>query len=446
MTSSTNPNPSNESDDSGKPYLESSFSSDQLGHNKSRIFYGWWICLGGAFVMAMSSGINFHGFGNFIIPLNREFGWNRTIVSSIVSLARLEAGFIGPIEGWVVDRIGPRKLMIIGIPIMGIGFVLLSRVTGLFTFMVVYILGVSLGNSVGMHTPASAAVANWFNKKRGLAFGIMWSGVGIGGLIVPALGWLIDEYGWRDASVYVGVFVTVVGIPIAMLMRHRPEQYGMLPDGERPNPSQITGAGGTIEVDFSQDYTAGEALRTSSFWYLSLSIMSRSLVTGGVGLHLVPYFIGLGADPIEAATYAGSVGLMSIPGRFGLSYLGDYLNRRYVMSACLLMMTLSIILLARAESITGAIPAIIAYSIGQGGISVIPQALIADYFGRRAFATISGFRTTIQMIGIIIGPVISGYVYDSTGSYEKAFLGFAVASIVSMMLVLMARPPGPASR
>ena len=149
MTSSTNPNPSNQSDDSEKPYLESSSSSDQLGHNKSRIFYGWWICLGGAFVMAMSSGINFHGFGNFIIPLNREFGWNRTIVSSIVSLARLEAGFIGPIEGWVVDRIGPRKLMIIGIPIMGIGFVLLSRVTGLFTFMVVYILGVSLGNSVG---------------------------------------------------------------------------------------------------------------------------------------------------------------------------------------------------------------------------------------------------------------------------------------------------------
>ena len=159
------------------------------------------------------------------------------------------------------------------------------------------------------------------------------SGVGIGGLIVPALGWLIDEYGWRDASVYVGVFVTVVGIPIARLLRHRPEQYGMLPDAERPIPSQVTWAGGTTEVDLSQDYTAGEALRTSSFWYLSLSIMSRSLVTGGVGLHLVPYFIGLGADPIEAATYAGSVGLMSIPGRFGLSYLGDYLNRRYVMSA-----------------------------------------------------------------------------------------------------------------
>ena len=274
----------------------------------------------------------------------------------------------------------------------------------------------------------------------------MWSGVGIGGLIVPALGWLIEEYGWRDASVYVGVFVTVVGIPIAMLMRHRPEQYGMLPDGDKPVPSQLTDDGGRIKVDLSKDYTAAEALRTSSFWYLSLSIMSRSLVTGGVGLHLVPYFIGLGAEPIEAATYAGSVGLMSIPGRFGLSYLGDYFNRRYVMSVCLLVMTLAIILLARAESITESIPAIVAYSIGQGGISVIPQALIADYFGRRAFATISGFRSTIQMIGIIIGPVISGYVYDSTGSYEKAFLGFAVASIVSMFLVLMARHPGAAPR
>ena len=184
--------------------------------------------------MAMTSGINFHGFGNFIIPLSKEFGWNRTVVSTIFSLARLEAGFIGPLEGWLVDRIGPRKLMLVGIPLMGLGFILLSRVNGLLTFMLVYVLGVTLGNSVGMHTPASAAVANWFTRKRGLAFGIMWSGVGLGGLMVPVLGWAIEEFGWRQASVMVGIFVVVVGIPVASIMRHRPEQYGLLPDGDKP--------------------------------------------------------------------------------------------------------------------------------------------------------------------------------------------------------------------
>ena len=408
--------------------------------NKPGFFYGWWICIGGAFVMAMSSGINFHGFGNFIIPLSKEFGWSRTTVSAVFSLARLEAGFIGPAEGWAVDRMGPRKLMLVGIPLMGIGFVLLSQVSGLFTFMLVYILGITLGNSLGMHVPASAAVANWFNRKRGLAFGIMWSGVGLGGLLVPALGWAIDAYGWRDASIVVGVLVTLVGFPIAALMRHRPEQYGFLPDGEKVL-KQSPKEGSVVFEREDADFTAREALQTSSFWYLSLSIMARSLVTGGVGLHLVPYFIGLGASPVEAATYAGSVGVISIPGRFGLSYLGDYFNRRYMMAISLLFMTVSIVLLATADSLSSSIPGLVAYSISQGGISVIPQAIIADYFGRKAFATISGFRSSIQMIGIIIGPVVSGFVYDKTGSYEWAFLGFAAASVVSMFLVIMALPP-----
>lgn len=395
--------------------------------------------------MAMSSGINFHGFGNFIIPLSKEFGWSRTTVSAVFSLARLEAGFIGPVEGWAVDRLGPRKLMLVGIPVMGLGFILLSQVSGLFTFMLVYILGIALGNSLGMHVPASAAVANWFNRKRGLAFGIMWSGVGLGGLLVPALGWAIDVYGWRDASVYVGIFVIFVGVPVAALMRHRPEQYGFLPDGQIIPQKTSNGKLGKNE-DFEVDFTAREALQTSSFWFLSLSIMARSLVTGGVGLHLVPYFVGLGASPIEAAAYAGSVGVISIPGRFGLSYLGDYFNRRYMMAISLLFMTLSIVLLATADSLSSSIPGLVAYSISQGGISVIPQSIIADYFGRKAFATISGFRSSIQMLGIIVGPVVSGLVYDRTGSYEWAFLGFAAASIVSMLLVLMALPPSPKHR
>jgi len=395
--------------------------------------------------MAMSSGINFHGFGNFIIPLSKEFGWSRTTVSAVFSLARLEAGFIGPVEGWAVDRLGPRKLMLVGIPVMGLGFILLSQVSGLFTFMLVYILGITLGNSLGMHVPASAAVANWFNRKRGLAFGIMWSGVGLGGLLVPALGWAIDVYGWRDASVYVGIFVIFVGVPVAALMRHRPEQYGFLPDGQIIPQKTSNGKRGKNE-DLEVDFTAREALQTSSFWFLSLSIMARSLVTGGVGLHLVPYFVGLGASPIEAAAYAGSVGVISIPGRFGLSYLGDYFNRRYMMAISLLFMTLSIVLLATADSLSSSIPGLVAYSISQGGISVIPQSIIADYFGRKAFATISGFRSSIQMLGIIVGPVVSGLVYDRTGSYEWAFLGFAAASIVSMLLVLMALPPSPRPR
>jgi MFS family permease len=174
---------------------------------------------------------------------------------------------------------------------------------------------------------------------------------------------------------------------------------------------------------------------------LSLSIMARSLVSGGVGLHLIPYFVGLGATPVEAAAFAGGVGVMSIPGRLGLSALGDFVNRRYVMAFSLALMTVSLVFMARATGIAAVVPALVAYAIAQGGTAVIPQSLFAEYFGRRAFATIQGFRGSVQMVGIVIGPIVSGVVFDTTGSYTIAFLSFGGASIVSMVLVLMARAP-----
>ena len=409
---------------------------------KRGMFYGWWIVIAGGLGMSITAGINFHGFGNFIIPLTNEFGWNRTTISGLFSLARMESGLLGPLEGWLVDRVGPRRLMIVGIPLMGVGYILMSRVNSLAAFFFVYIFAITLGNSLGMSTPMAASVANWFNRKRGLAFGIMWSGVGLGGFFVPAVGWLIAAYNWRIASIVIGVFIIVMGIPIAALMRHRPEPYGYMPDGEEPDTDDETGeVRRRQQPDLSQDFTAREALMTSSFWYLTLSIAARSLVSGGVGLHLVPYFVDLGASDVFAATLAGAVGVLSIPGRFGLSAVSDYLNRRYVMAVSLFLMTIAIVFMARATSVTQVLPFLVLYAAAQGGISVIPQSLIAEYFGRRAYATIQGFRGTIQMIGIIIGPLVSGYVFDTTGNYEWAFMGFGAASMVSLGLVLLMRPP-----
>ena len=174
---------------------------------------------------------------------------------------------------------------------------------------------------------------------------------------------------------------------------------------------------------------------------MAASIGVRSLVSGGIGLHLIAYFIGLGMTPVGAAALAGSVGLMSIPGRFGLSVLGDYFNRRYVMVISLGMMSGVMLLMSTATSIASVIPALFAYAVAQGGIAVIPQSLIADYFGRKSYATIQGFRSSVQMIGIISGPILAGLVYDSTGSYQLAFYIFAVASLIAMFLAILAKPP-----
>ena len=414
-------------------------------------FYGWWIVIAGGLAMAISAGINFHGFSNFIIPLGKEFSWSRTVISLVFSLARLEVGLLGPIEGFFVDRFGPRRLMMIGLPLMALGYVLMSkmgRLSGFFSidplvaFFIVFILFITLGNGMGMSTPVTTAVANWFNKKRGLAFGILWSGVGLGGFFVPGVGWLVDSFGWSDATLIIGIALLIIALPIASVFRHRPEAYGLLPDGEPPKSRESeAGPAPPGQPDLSRDFSAREALRTSSFWFLSFSIMARSLVSGGVGLHLVPFFVGLGASPVKAAWLAGMVGVMSIPGRFGLSTLGDYVNRRYVMAVSLATMTVAIIFISQAGSVTGVLPVLLLYSASQGGISVIPQAIVAEYFGRRSYATIQGFRSFIQMLGIVVGPIVSGYIFDTTGSYEKAFLGFSGATVASMVLVLLAKPP-----
>ena len=132
---------------------------------------------------------------------------------------------------------------------------------------------------------------------------------------------------------------------------------------------------------------------------------------------------------------------MSVPGRFGLGMLSDYVNRRYLMAGSLAVMTVSFVFIARATTIAESVPALMVYSVAQGGVAVIPQTLLADYFGRRSFATIQGLRGMIQTVGVVSGPIFAGYVFDKTGSYETAFVVFAAASAVSMVLVLMALPP-----
>lgn len=403
---------------------------------KTKFFYGWYIVIAGSLAMALSSGINYHGFGNLFLPLSKEFGWSRTRISTVFSLARLESGILGPIDGYLIDKFGPRIVILVGVPIMSVGYILLSKVDSFLSFSLVYILGVTVGSGT-LHTPIQTAVANWFNKKRGLAFGVMWSGVGIGGLLVPFYGWLIQAYGWRDTSIIIGFVILLVGVPCGILMRHNPYQYGDYPDGMKPSNDTEEDL---IHHD-DESYTVKEALSTSSFWLLTMATGLRILVTSGVSLHLVPFFVDLGISPVAAAGFAGSVGIMSIPGRFGLSTIGDYINKRYILVICMLCLSLGVFLLSIMDSLTGVILALILYSSSQGGSAVIPNALMADYFGIKHYGTIMGFRSILVTFGVIAGPIISGATFDNYGSYKFAFMFFAFINLIAFVMVIFSLPP-----
>ena len=214
-------------------------SSEKTEHARpSGIFYGWWIVLASMSILVIGSGLYWQGFGVFFLSLQEEFSTNRAALSGAIALSQLEGGMMGPLGGYLVDRFGPRRMISIGAIVMGVGFLLMSQVDSLLQFYVVFLGVISVGMSIGIRVPALVAPANWFVKKRGIAIGIALTGSGLGGLFIPFLGLLIVNYGWRKTAIVAGIAVWVLALPLAMVMRTRPEDYGMLPDGERPSERQ----------------------------------------------------------------------------------------------------------------------------------------------------------------------------------------------------------------
>ena len=418
--------------------------------NYREIFYGWWIVISSMVVLAVGAGIYWLGFGVFFLPLAVEFNSNRTVLSGAIALSQVEGGLLGPIGGYLVDRFGPRKIMFVGVSIMGIGFILMSMAKSLLAFYVVYLLLISVGMSIGIRVPGLVAPTNWFIKKRGIALGVSTSGVGLGGILVPILGWLVIEMGWRSTSVISGLFILAVGLPCAAVMRHRPEQYGLLPDGriaKRIDAENVLDktdvSSDTIDdpVEEETSYTMMEAIKTPVFWLLSMVFGLRQLIIGAIGLHQVPFLIDIGINPQMAATVLGMTAIASIIGRLGFGWLADRIEKRYVMASTIILAGIGSFILANVTTWWHLVFFVFIYGVGWGGGATIMSVLRAEYFGRKAFGTISGMMDFVQMFGLVLGPIFAGFIFDTTNSYYIAFVTFAIAAACAGTIMIFLKPP-----
>ena len=419
---------------------------------KKKIFYGWWVVLAAAGMSWYGAGVWFYGFSVIFKAILSEFGWSRAVTAGAFSLARLEGGLEGPFVGWFIDRVGPRKMAIFGAVVVGIGYLLLSRMTELWMLYVLFGVVIALGFNAGFSHAGTAAVANWFIRKRGRALGLYTLGAGVGGAtLVPLLGWLISQYGWRTTVVLAGLGVWVIVIPLSLLLRHKPEQYGYLPDGEPPPkiPPQKTGLAAnaaSAETEVKDDvgevnFTWREALGTSTFWLLLLAIGVRSMAMTSVVLHEVAYLTDIGISEMAAATALGLMVALSIPGRILFGWLGDRFDKRYVLMATFLLQAIGVYILANVETIEQVYIFLVVFGVGYGGGIPVYVAMRAEYFGRKAFATIQGIMQMFLIIPTVIGPIFAGYVYDVNGSYYQAFMLFAFLYIVGIVVLPFVRHP-----
>jgi MFS family permease len=398
----------------------------------------WWLVVLGCITHAVNTGFCYFGMSAFFPSFEREFGWSRTAISGAFSLARIESGLLGPIEGYFVDRVGPGRIMYIGIVICVLGFIALSFVDSLPMLYVAIVLGIVLGSSLGYHMPISLLIAKIFHERRSLAFGIFRMGPGLSGAIVPLVGAMIVWWGWRAAAVASGCMLLAAGLPIAYLIN----RIAQAEDRDRELALATTaGAGSVTRRSLDPQFTLREVLRLKTFWFLSIAMALRHMVTEGVSVHFVILLVDRGWSTGAASTLLGISALIGAPARVGMGWLGDILDKRKLVMGLLLSLSVSVGVMGWAAGSVAFTAFMIVYSLAYGGLASLQEPIRADYFGTKAFATIQGVSRSITTAGTFVGPVLAGLFYDFTKSYSVAFTIFAAVSLLSALLMFLAKPP-----
>jgi OFA family oxalate/formate antiporter-like MFS transporter len=415
---------------------------------KVRVFYGWYIVLAGMLITIIHGAVYVYGFGAFFIHFQNAFNASRAQIGLVLGLSRLEGGLVAPVSGYIVDRFGPRRPMLFGLVLVGFGFILLSRVNTLIMFYAVYVGLLATGSSFGSARPIQISLANWFIRRRSRVMGFLMTGFGIGGSLVFAYSWVIETFGWRTACVFSALLILVVSIPLALVIRHRPEDMGLLPDGEDPANWKNTPASGESEsVDKSNsvlnetNLTARQAMSTKAFWILALVFATWSLVPPTITAHMIPYLQQeLGASPAIAALSLSGFAFISLFGRIPIGWLGDYVNLRYLLAILFVFMGLGMLILAQIQT-TAYIPlALIVMGPAYGGSVPVRPALQGYLFGRMAFGTIGGLLQFFDLPAAIAAPVFVGWIADEY-SYRLGFRIVAGLIIIGSLAVLAAKPP-----
>ena len=407
-------------------------------------FYGW-VVVAVTFV-TMAIGVNARtSFSLFFPPIIDEFGWERGVTAGAFSFGFVVSAIISPLLGRLMDRAGPRAVMELGVGLMAGGLLLAPLTTQPWHLYLTIGVMVGAGSICLGYTGQSLFLPNWFIRRRGFAIGIAFAGVGIGSVtMLPWVQRMIEQAGWRTACSTLGLLILVVLAPINLLLRKRPQDIGLEPDGDAaPSASFRTVSNVVDPVWAGIDWTLARAMRTARFWWLGLGFFCGLYVWYAVQVHQTKYLIEIGFSPTLAAWALGLVSLLGIPSQVVLGHLSDRIGREWAWTASglgFVICFMALIALERTPSLWLVYVMIAAQGLLGYGVTPIMGAVVLEIFQGKHYGSIFGTIMLTSLGGAAAGPWVTGVLHDIYGTYTVAFVIGIGVSVVGATTIWLASP------
>ena len=417
------------------------------------MFYGWRVLALVSFMGALNNGFFSKGAALFLVPVETSLGLSRANTSLIFALTRSEGAVEGPVIGYLADRYGSRKLLVVGTALTGVGFLIFASSSNVWTFAIAYLLFISLGATMAFQHATKTAVNMWFSRFRVRAMAIQEATGNLGSmLLIPLLGLVIALYNWQAAAVMAGLAYLVIVLPLSPLVKESPESMGLLPDGATPEQvaearreasrGDSPAARRMLRYYDSHDFSLKEALCSPTYWLLLLGTLFRQVAKAPVQVHIVAMLQWKGLDSATAGlVFAFWLG-MNVPSKLFFGFIGDRAPAQVSLGGGMLLYALAMALLLYGDSIWVFLLAAVCGGMAEG-ITPINWGAIGNYFGRRYFATLRGIINLSHSWALLLMPWAAGWWFDRHGSYDMTLIVSLLAALLAAVIYGVMRRPSP---